>query len=76
MAGDEGARRAADALALALEEAGFDVGRAFPLLHAVVGREGLPVVEVGQVSPAVAAQLADLVVRAAGSGVTVAGLGD
>ncbi|WP_432974533.1 hypothetical protein [Dactylosporangium sp. CA-233914] len=76
MARDEDARRASDALALALEEAGFDVGRAFPLLGATVGRAGVAVVEVGQVTPAVASQLADLVARAAGGGLAVGELGD
>jgi hypothetical protein len=72
----EEARRAADALALALEEAGFDVGQEFPLLQAAVGRDGAPSVEVGRVEPAVASQLADLIARAAGSGIIVQGLRD
>ena len=75
MADEEEAQRAADALALALEEAGFDVGRAFPLLQAAV-RRGVPVVEVGLLAPAVARQLAGLVARAASRGITVDGLRD
>jgi hypothetical protein len=74
MAGDEDAQRAADALALAFEEAGFDVGRAFPLLQATIGRDGMSAVEVGLLSPSVARQLASLVGRAAGNGITVEGL--
>ncbi|WP_433609550.1 hypothetical protein ACQP2P_38635 [Dactylosporangium sp. CA-139114] len=73
-AGD--ARRAADALALALEEAGFDVGREFPLLQATVSRDGTPTVEVGHLVPVVAERLADLIARAASSDVTVEGLPD
>ncbi|WP_432831436.1 hypothetical protein [Dactylosporangium sp. CA-092794] len=71
MAGREDAQQAADALALALEEAGLDVGRAFPLLHAAIGRDGAPAVEIGHLAPAVAGQLADLIARAAAGGITV-----
>jgi hypothetical protein len=76
MAGDEEARRAADMLAVAFEEAGFDVGRAFPLLQATVGRDGAPAVEIGLLAPAVARQLASLLVRAAGGGIALDELRD
>ncbi|MFI5911572.1 hypothetical protein [Dactylosporangium sp. NPDC051541] len=70
------AQQSADALALALEDAGFDVGLEFPLLQAAVGQDGTPVVEVGHLAPAVASRLADLVARAASSGIAVEGLPD
>jgi hypothetical protein len=56
--GDEAARRAADNLAFALEEAGFDVGPEFPALNLAMGRHGTAVVRIGDVEPAVADQLA------------------
>lgn len=59
------AQRTADRLALALEEVGFDVGRAFPMLVGVVGSDGIPVVELGQVSDAVAGRLAAVLEAAA-----------
>ena len=57
------ARGAADRLALALEDAGFDVGHDFPGLHDTIGRAGVAVVSVGDVRPEVASRLADLVIR-------------
>jgi hypothetical protein len=54
------AQRAADALALALEDAGFDVGRTFPSLVGTVARNGTPMVEVGAITAAVASRLADV----------------
>lgn len=64
MARDETeARGAADRLALALEDAGFDVGHDFPGLHDTIGQEGVAVVSVGDVRPAVASRLADVLIR-------------
>jgi hypothetical protein len=61
----EAARRSADRLALALEEAGFDVGQDFPALHDAIGRGGKAVVRIGDVSPSIASRLAvALVARA------------
>ncbi|MEU4563762.1 hypothetical protein AB0F72_35750 [Actinoplanes sp. NPDC023936] len=56
-AGEGAGRDAADRLASALEEAGFDVGREFPALHDAMGRHGAAVVRLGDVSPAVADRL-------------------
>lgn len=62
MAQDETeARGAADHLALALEEAGFDVGQDFPALYDAIGRQGFAVVRLGDVRPAVADRLAAVV---------------
>ena len=52
------ARAAADRLALALEEAGFDVGQEFPALRDAVGNRGGAVVHIGDVLPTVADRLA------------------
>ncbi|MET7417540.1 hypothetical protein [Dactylosporangium sp. NPDC005555] len=71
MAGHEAAQRAADALAVALEEAGFDVGRAFPDLRTTVDQAGSAHVEIGPMAPDVAGQLAGLLTDAAGRGVTL-----
>jgi hypothetical protein len=57
-AGEAVARRSVELLALALEEAGFDVGQEFPALHDAIGRQGSPVVRIGDVQPAVADRLA------------------
>lgn len=54
------AQRAADRLALALEDVGFDVGRTFPMLSGTVGRDGAPAVVLGQVSGAAAEYLAEV----------------
>ena len=67
------ARRAADRLAVALEEVGFDVGRAFPTLTSTVNREGQPVVDLGSVTLGVAAQLAEVLLQAARQGITATG---
>ena len=56
--GEEAARSSTDRLALALEEAGFDVGLEFPSLYDAVGRRGAAVVRIGDVTPAVADRLA------------------
>lgn len=66
--GEEGAQRSADRLALALEEAGFDVGQDFPALHHTVGRRGTAVVRIGDVSPAVADRLAEVLAGPAPTG--------
>ncbi|GAA4955880.1 hypothetical protein [Actinoplanes utahensis] len=58
--GEEAARRSTDRLALALEEAGFDVGQEFPALHHAVGRRGAAVVRIGDISPAVADRLSEV----------------
>ena len=71
MAGHEQARRATDALAVALEDVGFDVGRAFPFLRS---QDVAPAVEIGPMTPSVAAQLAQVLSQAAERGVTVDGL--
>jgi hypothetical protein len=64
------AERSADRLAVALEDVGFDVGRAFPALNGEVDREGHPVVDLGRVAEPVASQLATVLARAAESGKT------
>jgi hypothetical protein len=56
--GEEVARDAADRLALALEDAGFDVGQDFPGLRDVIVSQGGVVVRIGDVWPAVADRLA------------------
>ncbi|WP_238006157.1 hypothetical protein KZZ52_51555 [Dactylosporangium sp. AC04546] len=75
MSGHQAARRATDALAVALEEAGFDVGRAYPELRTTIDQTGAARVESGPMEPATAVQLAELLTRAAGNGITVATLG-
>ena len=65
------AQRTTDRLALALEEVGFDVGRAFPMLRSCVDREDLSVIELGRVTEEVAASLSALLMRAARQGVTL-----
>ncbi|GLY07637.1 hypothetical protein [Actinoplanes sp. NBRC 101535] len=56
----ETAREATDRLALVLEDAGFDVGQDFPGLHDAIDRRGTVVVRLGDVTPSVADQLAEL----------------
>jgi hypothetical protein len=69
MAEDETeARGATDRLALALEDAGFDVGQDFPALHDAIGRQGFAVVRMGDVRPSIADRLATVV--SLGSAVT------
>lgn len=63
------AQRSADRLALALEDVGFDVGQAFPMLRGALDRDGTPVVELGRVAAEVADGLANVLVRAARLGV-------
>jgi hypothetical protein len=57
-ASEDDARRSVDRLALALEDAGFDVGQEFPALHDAIGSQGQPVVRIGDVVPSVADRLA------------------
>ncbi|PRY30895.1 hypothetical protein [Pseudosporangium ferrugineum] len=57
-ADEELARTSAERLALALEDAGFDVGQEFPALYDAIGRQGTAVVRVGDISPPVADRLA------------------
>ncbi|WP_203790681.1 hypothetical protein [Paractinoplanes rishiriensis] len=64
-AGETSAREATDRLALALEDAGFDVGLDFPALNDAIDRDGSPVVRIGVVRPAIADRLAALVRGAA-----------
>jgi hypothetical protein len=64
------ARRSADRLALALEEVGFDVGRAFPMLGAGVDARGRPGVELGRVAVTVADRLSAVLTEAVRHGVT------
>ena len=55
------ARRATDRLALALEDAGFDVGQDFPALYHAIDRQGVAVVRIGDIRPAIADRLAAVV---------------
>jgi hypothetical protein len=73
LAAEVKARRAADELAVALEEVGFDVGVAFPSLTSSVTRDDRPVVDLGAVSDVTASQLADVLTNAVRHGVTVIG---
>ena len=57
------AQRATDRLALALEDAGFDVGQEFPALHDAIGRQGFGVVRIGDVHPTTAERLAAVLSR-------------
>jgi len=66
---DESGQRAADRLALALEEAGFDVGEAFPGLQSGWNESGAPGVRLGAVTCAVASDLATLLAGAVSAGV-------
>ena len=62
---DTEARNASDRLALALEDAGFDVGQEFPALYDAIGRQGSAVVRVGDIEPSVADRLAAVVAQGA-----------
>jgi hypothetical protein len=61
------ARIAADRLAIALEEVGFDVGRDFADLGHRVDAGGAPVVNLGHVAASVATRLTGLLLRSEGS---------
>ncbi len=69
--GGTSVQRTADRLALALEDVGFDVGRAFPMLRSGTNRDGAPFVELGTVTEAVASGLATVLSEAARLGVTL-----
>jgi hypothetical protein len=58
------AHHSADRLALALEDAGFDVGREFPMLHGGLDRDGTPIVNLGYITEVVAAHLTTLLTGA------------
>jgi hypothetical protein len=64
------AQRAADQLAIALEEIGFDVGQAFPDLQGSIDN-GRAVVDLGRVTAVTAAGLADTLTRAVQSGIAL-----
>jgi hypothetical protein len=68
---DDSAQDAADLLAIALEEAGFDVGVDFPGLRSGWDESGAHGVRLGTVTCAVAAELTTLLVGAANAGVTL-----
>jgi hypothetical protein len=68
-----GAQRSADRLALALEDVGFDVGQAFPMLRSGVDRDGAPIVELGHVAAAVASRLSAVLSQAAQHGIALPG---
>lgn len=61
----EVAQQAADRLALALEDVGFDVGMAFPLLRGTVTRTGMPVVDLGKVAEPIASRLTAILISVA-----------
>jgi hypothetical protein len=65
------AQQAADMLALALEDVGFDVGRAFPGLRGALGHDGSARVDVGRVLASTALDLAGLLNRASLHGITM-----
>lgn len=64
------AQRSADQLALALEEVGFDVGRAFPMLRPGVDARGGPGVDVGRIAVTAADRLSAVLSAAVRYGVT------
>lgn len=68
---NEHAQQAADNLALALENSGFDVGMAFPGLRTAWDESGALGVHLGTVTRGVASDLAALLSRGAAAGVTV-----
>jgi hypothetical protein len=68
---EQPAQRAADRLALALEDIGFDVGVAFPQLHGRIGQPGPATVFLGNVAPAVATSLASILTDAVNLGLTL-----
>lgn len=61
------ARVAADRLAIALEEVGFDVGRDFTGLGHRLDAKGAPVVSLGPIAATVAARLTNALLRPEGS---------
>jgi hypothetical protein len=69
-AAEEVALQAADRLAVALEEAGFDVGRSFPALQGSITLDATARVELGRVAAGDAVRLATLLERAVAQGIT------
>jgi hypothetical protein len=65
------AQDAADRLALALEDVGFDVGTAFPLLTVGTAPSGEPIVRLGNVTVKVASNLVAVLLEAARRGVAL-----
>ncbi len=65
------AQTAADRLATALEEVGFDVGCEFTMLQGRADLSHEAQVELGQISVATAIRLASVLTDAAGRGVTL-----
>ena len=65
------AQRAADHLALALEEVGFDVGVAFPGLHSALDKSGAPIVHLGHVNCGVASDLSAFLADAVRLGIAL-----
>jgi len=66
------AQAAADQLATALEEVGFDVGREFTMLQGRADLNRTPRVDVGRISTTSAARLVRVLTEAARRGITVA----
>jgi hypothetical protein len=66
------AQAAADQLATALEEVGFDVGREFTMLQGRTDLSRAPRVDVGRISIISAARLVSILTEAAQRGMTVA----
>jgi hypothetical protein len=60
------AQRSADRLALALEDVGFDVGVAFPMLQGGVDHRGAAIVDLGRIAEPVASKLTAILNGAAG----------
>jgi hypothetical protein len=67
---EEAAQDAADRLAAALEEAGFDVGVAFAALQGSITLDAEARVELGRISSSDANRLADVLERAVLAGIT------
>jgi hypothetical protein len=65
------AQQAADRLALALEEVGFDVGVAFPGLRGLLDVSGTPAVYLGSVTSAVSSDLSSFLGDAVRLGATL-----
>ena len=65
------ARDAADRLATALEEVGFDVGREFSGLQSTINLGNRPAVDVGRITAESAVDLARILTEAAGCSIGV-----
>ena len=68
---ERAARQAADQLATALEEVGFDVGREFSGLQSALNLGNKPAVDVGRITSESAVTLARILTEAAGHGVEI-----